>query len=47
MEGTKVLNPAISIHAFIEPFVVEKNKMCVVNFIFFTFIAQNVLPSNP
>ena len=24
-----------------------KNKMCVVNFIFFTFIAQNILPPNP
>ena len=39
----EVLNLTSSIHAFIEPFVAEKNKVCVLNFI---FIAQNHLLPN-
>ena len=32
LTSLEVLNPISSIHAFIEPFVDGKNKMCVVNF---------------
>ena len=42
----EVLNPTSSKHAFIKPFVVAKNKIYVMNFIHFIFIAQNLLLPN-
>ena len=43
----EVLNPTSFIHAIFRILLSWKNQMCDVNFIYFIYIAQNLLLPNP